>query len=459
MKRTQRFKRVTNPKKTIQTTDSSSMIISTIPKSKPKSKVISQFNPVSVPQFSIKNSKILPPDFYQIDALDLAPRLLGKYLRRDDVVLQITEVEAYRPNDSACHGRFGITARTAPVFGPGGHSYVYLCYGLHTMLNVVADKEGVGAAVLIRSCAPVSGLDTIQQRRGLKTEKPVLLTGPGKVEAYRPNDSACHGRFGITARTAPVFGPGGHSYVYLCYGLHTMLNVVADKEGVGAAVLIRSCAPVSGLDTIQQRRGLKTEKPVLLTGPGKVEAYRPNDSACHGRFGITARTAPVFGPGGHSYVYLCYGLHTMLNVVADKEGVGAAVLIRSCAPVSGLDTIQQRRGLKTEKPVLLTGPGKVEAYRPNDSACHGRFGITARTAPVFGPGGHSYVYLCYGLHTMLNVVADKEGVGAAVLIRSCAPVSGLDTIQQRRGLKTEKPVLLTGPGKDLRRKLQGNNGG
>ncbi|KAF7850098.1 hypothetical protein BT93_L5864 [Corymbia citriodora subsp. variegata] len=125
--------------------------------------------------------KILPREFFQIDALDLAPRLLGKFLRRDDVVLQITEVEAYRSNDSACHGRFGITARTAPVFGPGGHAYVYLCYGLHTMLNIVADKEGLGAAVLIRSCAPVSGLETIQKRRGQETEKPVLLTGPGKV--------------------------------------------------------------------------------------------------------------------------------------------------------------------------------------------------------------------------------------------------------------------------------------
>lgn len=123
----------------------------------------------------------LPREFFEVDALDLAPRLLGKLLRRDEVVVRITEVEAYRPNDSACHGRFGITARTAPVFGPGGHAYVYLCYGLHMMLNVVADKEGVGAAVLIRSCAPVSGLETIQQRRRQQTEKPVLLTGPGKV--------------------------------------------------------------------------------------------------------------------------------------------------------------------------------------------------------------------------------------------------------------------------------------
>jgi DNA-3-methyladenine glycosylase len=125
--------------------------------------------------------KLMPPEFFQIDALDLAPRLLGKFMRRDNVVLRITEVEAYRPNDSACHGRFGVTPRTAPVFGPGGHAYVYLCYGLHMMLNIVADKEGVGAAVLIRSCSPVSGMETIQERRGLKTDKPVLLNGPGKV--------------------------------------------------------------------------------------------------------------------------------------------------------------------------------------------------------------------------------------------------------------------------------------
>jgi DNA-3-methyladenine glycosylase len=59
--------------------------------------------------------KLMPPEFFQIDALDLAPRLLGKFMRRDNVVLRITEVEAYRPNDSACHGRFGVTPRTAPV--------------------------------------------------------------------------------------------------------------------------------------------------------------------------------------------------------------------------------------------------------------------------------------------------------------------------------------------------------
>ncbi|XP_008789196.2 DNA-3-methyladenine glycosylase [Phoenix dactylifera] len=144
---------------------------------------------------------ILPQDFFLVDSLDLAHRLLGKFLRRDEVVLQITEVEAYRPDDSACHGRFGITMRTAPVFGPGGHAYVYLCYGLHVMLNIVADKQGVGAAVLIRSCSPVSGLETIKERRGQMTDKPVLLTGPGKVGQA----------LGITTAWSshPLYTPGG----------------------------------------------------------------------------------------------------------------------------------------------------------------------------------------------------------------------------------------------------------
>ncbi|XP_039127096.1 DNA-3-methyladenine glycosylase [Dioscorea cayenensis subsp. rotundata] len=144
---------------------------------------------------------ILPPEFFLVDALDLAPRLLGKLLRRDEVVLRITEVEAYRPNDTACHGRFGLTARTAPVFGAGGHAYVYLCYGLHMMLNIVADEEGVGAAVLIRSCSPVNGLKTIQERRGQNTVKPVLLTGPGKVGQA----------LGLTTAWShhPLYTPGG----------------------------------------------------------------------------------------------------------------------------------------------------------------------------------------------------------------------------------------------------------
>ncbi|KAI3830128.1 hypothetical protein L1987_04262 [Smallanthus sonchifolius] len=185
MKITKRFNRVIKPLKLANCSTSDfkpnlKLKSKTIPR-KIKQKPPTLQPKESNPRFLPEKHPILGPEFYQIDALDLAPRLLGKYLRRDDVVLQITEVEAYRSNDSACHGRVGVTSRTAPLFGPGGHAYVYLCYGLHTMLNVVADKQGIGSAVLIRSCAPVTGLETIKQRRGLDTEKPVLLTGPGKV--------------------------------------------------------------------------------------------------------------------------------------------------------------------------------------------------------------------------------------------------------------------------------------
>ncbi|KAL3687133.1 hypothetical protein R1sor_013442 [Riccia sorocarpa] len=134
-----------------------------------------------IPRSNLEISARLDASFFQCDALELAPKLLGKLLRRDDVIIRITEVEAYRPNDTACHARVGITPRTEPLFGPAGHAYVYLCYGIHYMLNVVAGQVGVGTACLIRSCCPVAGLKTIQERRGLVTEKPVLLTGPGKV--------------------------------------------------------------------------------------------------------------------------------------------------------------------------------------------------------------------------------------------------------------------------------------
>ncbi len=125
----------------------------------------------------------LPQDFYARETLAVARDLLGQLLRRDEVVLRITEVEAYRwPDDTANHCRAGRTKRNAPMWGPPGHAYIYLCYGLHQMLNLVTDVEGHGAAVLIRACEPVDGLDSGRARRGDR-EGPVLLTGPGKVGA------------------------------------------------------------------------------------------------------------------------------------------------------------------------------------------------------------------------------------------------------------------------------------
>lgn len=125
--------------------------------------------------------RLLPPQFYARDALDVARDLLGQEIWHGEVRLRVTEVEAYRhPHDSANHCRAGRTARNAPMWGPPGHAYVYLCYGLHQMLNLVTNRRGEGAAVLVRSCEPIAGHRIIRQRRGGK-EGPVLLTGPGKV--------------------------------------------------------------------------------------------------------------------------------------------------------------------------------------------------------------------------------------------------------------------------------------
>ena len=125
--------------------------------------------------------RLLPRQFYARDALEVARDLLGQQIWHGPVGLRITEVEAYRyPDDSANHCRAGVTPRNKPMWGPPGHAYVYLCYGMHQMLNLVTNQDGEGAAVLIRSCEPIAGHRTIRRRRGGK-EGPVLLTGPGKV--------------------------------------------------------------------------------------------------------------------------------------------------------------------------------------------------------------------------------------------------------------------------------------
>ncbi len=126
-----------------------------------------------------RNTQALPQEFFERPADALALSLLGCELVHGEVRVAITETEAYLgPEDSAAHARSGPTSRNAPTFGPAGHAYVYLCYGLHQMLNVVAGPPG--SAVLIRSACPVAGQEAIRARRGGKTG-PNLLTGPGKV--------------------------------------------------------------------------------------------------------------------------------------------------------------------------------------------------------------------------------------------------------------------------------------
>ena len=132
-------------------------------------------------------------------SLDAAERLLWALLVRRmpgvaDRVGRIVEVEAYGgPEDRASHARAGHTARTAPMFGPAGHAYVYLVYGMHDCLNVVTGPDGAASAVLIRAVEPVAGLD-------------VMRTGLARRAAAR---EARRGASSAFARATAGARPGG----------------------------------------------------------------------------------------------------------------------------------------------------------------------------------------------------------------------------------------------------------
>lgn len=124
----------------------------------------------------------LPRDFFARPAVEVAYDLVGCVIDHDGVRLRIVETEAYAGDDSACHAFRGQTPRTAPLFGRPGHAYIHLCYGIHTMLNLVAGSEGVAAGVLIRAAEVVGGDDVVKARRGRDIDA-AICSGPGKVGA------------------------------------------------------------------------------------------------------------------------------------------------------------------------------------------------------------------------------------------------------------------------------------
>lgn len=101
----------------------------------------------------------LPESFYGRDTVTVARALLGKILVHGERSGRIVEVEAYLgADDLAAHSSRGLTPRTRVIFGPPGRAYVYLNYGIHECLNVVAEPDGVPGCVLIRALTPVAGL-------------------------------------------------------------------------------------------------------------------------------------------------------------------------------------------------------------------------------------------------------------------------------------------------------------
>lgn len=114
----------------------------------------------------------LPRSFYDRDTVTVARELLGKLLvhctAHVELIGRIVETEAYLgPHDLASHSSKGLTDRTRIMFGPPGHAYVYLIYGMHHCMNVVTEREGHGAAVLLRAVEPVQNLTARTNGPGL----------------------------------------------------------------------------------------------------------------------------------------------------------------------------------------------------------------------------------------------------------------------------------------------------
>ncbi|MBN1527653.1 MAG: DNA-3-methyladenine glycosylase [Thermoleophilaceae bacterium] len=137
--------------------------------------------------------------FYDRSVHDVARDLVGCVVRHGETAGRIVETESYHQEEPACHAFAGVTARTRTLYGPPGRAYVYFSYGMHSLLNAVAEPEGVGAAVLIRALEPVDGIDLMRQRRGLDAPE-ALCSGPGKLTQALGIDLGLNG-------TSLVLGP------------------------------------------------------------------------------------------------------------------------------------------------------------------------------------------------------------------------------------------------------------
>jgi len=150
------------------------------------------------------NIRALDRAFFSRDPRRVARELLGKVVVRQHsgalLTARIVEVEAYLgEQDPAAHSAAGNTARTAVLFGPPGHAYVYFIYGNHYCLNVSCEAEGQAGSVLVRALEPLSGVEEMAKARGIEIHSPKdllrLTSGPGRLaQAFsitRVRDNGC----------------------------------------------------------------------------------------------------------------------------------------------------------------------------------------------------------------------------------------------------------------------------
>ncbi|WOI23251.1 DNA-3-methyladenine glycosylase [Nonlabens ulvanivorans] len=145
-------------------------------------------------------SEKLTISYYQHhDVVELSRDLIGKKIvsniNGELTSGIITETEAYRGyDDKACHAHLGrFTDRTKVMYEPGGVAYVYLCYGIHHLFNIITNTDGNADAILIRAVEPVEGIDIMLKRRGKKKLDKTLTSGPGNFSKAFALDKSFYG--------------------------------------------------------------------------------------------------------------------------------------------------------------------------------------------------------------------------------------------------------------------------
>lgn len=178
-----------------------------------------------MPRFT--RATILPREFYERPAAEVARDLVGKILVYGGVAGRIVETEAYLgAEDRAAHAWRGPTPRTRVLFGPPGHVYVFFAYGMYECLNLVAEREGVAGCVLVRAAEPVAGLKLMRLRRPRARNDAELAAGPGKLTIS----------FGIDRRLNGADATRGPLTV------HSADDVEAFETDVTPRIGIRHCA-------------------------------------------------------------------------------------------------------------------------------------------------------------------------------------------------------------------------
>ena len=204
----------------------------------------------------------LGAELFGRDVLDVAPDLLGRRVvsrgPAGDVVVELTEVEAYAgPGDPGSHARRGPTPRSAVMFGPPGHLYVYFSYGMRWCVNIVCGPAGTASAVLLRAGRVVEGYDLARQRRPAARVDRDLARGPARLAAALGIDGALDG--------APLVG---------AVEVHTVEVHAVEVDGPAAVAGRVRTGPRVGVSGAGGDGGVFPWR-FWLDGEPTVSAYRP----------------------------------------------------------------------------------------------------------------------------------------------------------------------------------------